>query len=47
VMAEDGFLTLGAAKTVVGITNAFQLSLLGRGMYHPKPMQVEKAFAVG
>ena len=47
VMAEDGFLTLGAAETVVGITNAFQISSLGRGMYHPNPVQPEKAFAVG
>jgi len=47
VMAEDGFLTLGAAETVVGITDAFQISTLGRGMYHPNPVQDKKAYAVG
>jgi chemotaxis protein methyltransferase CheR len=35
VTAGDGFLTLGAAETVVGITDAFHISPLGRGLYHP------------
>lgn len=45
VTAEDGFLTLGAAETVVGITDAFQLSTLGRGLYHPNPSRATAAVA--
>jgi chemotaxis protein methyltransferase CheR len=45
VMAEDGFLTLGAAETVVGITDIFQLSSLGRGLYHPRPAGSKAAVA--
>lgn len=35
LMPDDGFLTLGAAETVIGISEAFQLSDVGRGLYRP------------
>jgi chemotaxis protein methyltransferase CheR len=37
VMPDDGFLTLGAAETVIGISDVFRMSTLGRGLYQPNP----------
>ncbi|ADZ69381.1 CheR family methyltransferase [Polymorphum gilvum] len=36
LMPEDGFLVLGAAETVVGLTDAFQPVPGQRGLYQPK-----------
>ncbi len=35
LMPDDGFLTLGAAETVVGISESFLLSPVGKGLYRP------------
>ncbi|MEM6382029.1 MAG: protein-glutamate O-methyltransferase CheR [Pseudomonadota bacterium] len=36
-MAPDGFMVLGAAETVVGLTDAFQSVPGARGLYQPNP----------
>ena len=36
LMPDDGFLSLGAAETVVGISDAFRLSEVGKALYRPK-----------
>lgn len=41
VMPDDGFLTLGAAETVVGISDIFRLSTMGRGLYQPAPIEAD------
>ncbi len=35
LMPDDGFLSLGAAETVIGVSDAFRLSDSGRGLYRP------------
>jgi chemotaxis protein methyltransferase CheR len=37
VMERDGFLALGGAETVVGLTNAFKPVPDKRGLYAPSP----------
>jgi chemotaxis protein methyltransferase CheR len=36
-MAPDGFMVLGAAETVVGLTDAFRAVPGSRGLYQPNP----------
>jgi chemotaxis protein methyltransferase CheR len=36
-MAPDGFMVLGAAETVVGLTDAFKAVPGSRGLYQPNP----------
>jgi chemotaxis protein methyltransferase CheR len=36
-IADEGFLVLGAAETVVGLTDAFKPVLERRGLYAPNP----------
>ncbi len=43
VTAPDGFLTLGAAETVVGLTSAFRPVADRRGLYAPVPAGAAKA----
>jgi chemotaxis protein methyltransferase CheR len=38
VIEPDGFLALGAAETVVGVTNTFGPHPDRRGLYRPAPM---------
>jgi chemotaxis protein methyltransferase CheR len=40
VTANDGYLVLGAAETVVGLTDAFRLVADRRGLYSPSPGRV-------
>ena len=40
VMPNDGFLALGAAETVVGLTNVFRPIAERRGFYAPNPVRV-------
>ncbi len=35
LMPDDGFLSLGAAETVVGVSDSFRLAETGRGLYRP------------
>ncbi len=42
-MAEDGFLALGAAETVVGLTDAFKPMADRRGLYVPNPAKRARA----
>jgi chemotaxis protein methyltransferase CheR len=44
-MEEDGFLVLGAAETVVGLTDAFRPYPDKRGLYRPNDSRVAKASA--
>jgi len=37
VLAPDGYLVLGAAETVVGLTDRFKLVAQARGLYAPNP----------
>jgi len=37
VTASDGYLVLGAAETVVGLTNRFKMLMERRGLYAPNP----------
>ena len=41
----DDLLNEFLAETVVGITDIFQLSSLGRGLYHPRPAGSKAAVA--
>ncbi len=36
IMPDDGFLSLGAAETVVGISDAFRMSEIGKALYRPR-----------
>ena len=42
-MAPDGYMVLGAAETVVGLTEAFKAVPGSRGLYQPNPAFVEGA----
>ncbi|MCP4621719.1 MAG: protein-glutamate O-methyltransferase CheR [Bradyrhizobium sp.] len=46
-MEPDGFLVLGAAETVVGLTDAFRPYPDKRGLYRPNDSRVAKASAGG
>ena len=39
VIAEDGYLVLGAAETVVGLTDSFRVCPQSRGLYAPNPQR--------
>lgn len=39
VIADDGYLVLGAAETVVGLTDSFKVSTQSRGLYVPNPQR--------
>ncbi len=43
IMEPDGFLVLGAAETVVGLTDAFKLYADKRGLYQPNDSRMAKA----
>jgi chemotaxis protein methyltransferase CheR len=45
-IAEDGYLVLGAAETVVGLTNAFKPVPDKRGLYAPNLAAKDKPHAV-
>jgi chemotaxis protein methyltransferase CheR len=44
-MPEDGFLALGAAETVVGLTDAFKPMADKRGLYVPNPANTATRYA--
>ncbi len=44
-MPEDGFLALGAAETVVGLTDAFKPMVDRRGLYVPNPAKAAARLA--
>ena len=44
VVERDGFLTLGGAETVVGLTHAFRPVVDRRGLYAPNPGGKSPAF---
>jgi chemotaxis protein methyltransferase CheR len=44
-MPEDGFLALGAAETVVGLTDAFKPMVDRRGLYAPNPARAAARLA--
>ena len=50
-MPEDGFMVMGAAETVIGLTDAFKPHPDKRGLYapngHPRPSNVLKFAAKG
>jgi len=46
-MEPDGFLVLGAAETVVGLTDAFKPLAERRGLYRPSGMVSSKSSALG
>jgi chemotaxis protein methyltransferase CheR len=46
LMEPDGFLLLGAAETVVGLTEAFMPYLDRRGLYHPNALRVRRGAAM-
>ena len=39
VVAGDGYLVLGAAETVVGLTDSFKVCPQSRGLYTPNPQR--------
>jgi chemotaxis protein methyltransferase CheR len=41
VVADDGYLVLGAAETVVGLTDRFKVCPQSRGLYAPNPQRSE------
>jgi len=45
LMPPDGFLFLGAAETVVGVTSAFKPVAGMRGLYSPAPVQLDASAA--
>jgi chemotaxis protein methyltransferase CheR len=42
-LRSDGFLSLGAAETVIGVTDAFAIDRENRGLYRPVPANVAAA----
>jgi chemotaxis protein methyltransferase CheR len=47
VMEPDGFLALGAAETVVGLTDAFKPHAEKRGIYRPNPIRAVPSILPG
>jgi chemotaxis protein methyltransferase CheR len=47
VIARDGYLALGAAETVVGLTDGFRIIPDLRGLYAPNPRQAKPAVSAG
>jgi chemotaxis protein methyltransferase CheR len=47
VIAGDGYLVLGAAETVVGLTDSFKVCPQSRGLYTPNRQRTESAVAGG
>jgi len=47
VIADDGYLVLGAAETVVGLTDSFKVSPHSRGLYAPNPQRSKPRMAPG
>jgi chemotaxis protein methyltransferase CheR len=45
VIADDGYLVLGAAETVVGLTDSFRVSPQSRGLYAPNPRRSKSQLA--
>jgi chemotaxis protein methyltransferase CheR len=45
VIADDGYLVLGAAETVVGLTDSFKVSPQSRGLYAPNPQRSKPCVA--
>jgi chemotaxis protein methyltransferase CheR len=45
VIADDGFLVLGAAETVVGLTESFKVCPKSRGLYAPNPQRPKSRVA--
>ena len=42
-LADDGYLLLGSAETVIGVTDAFELTPGGRGLYRPATVKAPVA----
>ena len=47
VIAGDGYLVLGAAETVVGLTDSFKVCPQSRGLYTPNPQRSKSGMAGG
>jgi chemotaxis protein methyltransferase CheR len=47
VIADDGYLVLGAAETVVGLTDAFKVCPQSRGLYAPNPQRSKSGMSAG
>ena len=47
VIADDGYLVLGAAETVVGLTDSFKVYPQARGLYAPNPQRSKSEIAGG
>jgi chemotaxis protein methyltransferase CheR len=47
VIADDGYLVLGAAETVVGLTDSFKVYPQSRGLYMPNPQRSKSDLTVG
>jgi len=47
VIADDGYLVLGAAETVVGLTDSFKVCPQSRGLYAPNPQRPKPRVAPG
>jgi chemotaxis protein methyltransferase CheR len=47
VIAGDGYLVLGAAETVVGLTDSFKIVAEARGLYAPNPRASRPSAAAG
>jgi chemotaxis protein methyltransferase CheR len=45
VIAGDGYLVLGAAETVVGLTDSFKVCPQSRGLYRPNPQRSKSGMA--
>jgi chemotaxis protein methyltransferase CheR len=47
VIAADGYLVLGAAETVVGLTDTFKVCPQSRGLYAPNPQRSNSGITAG
>jgi chemotaxis protein methyltransferase CheR len=47
VIADDGYLVLGAAETVIGLTDSFKVCPQSRGLYAPNPQRSNLRAAPG